>query len=154
MSSLKESCLTWRSHVPYESVMSMMMIALITINSGLVPLIEGLCANNARHVCSHRKWGSHGAFHVGISHVSCWRGMFRIRTTHNARTVTLVPNKSVGLSASACQVSLHFAPSPMPLRPPSCRAFKTVSQSFFQRSQLISTDSSSRPRVSAYTVAG
>jgi len=30
-----------------------------------------------------------------------------IRTTHNARTGTLVPNKSVALSASACQVSLH-----------------------------------------------
>jgi len=29
------------------------------------------------------------------------------RTTHNARTGTLVPNKSVALSASACQVSLH-----------------------------------------------
>ena len=28
-------------------------------------------------------------------------------TTHNARTGTLVPNKSVALSASACQVSLH-----------------------------------------------
>jgi len=30
------------------------------------------------------------------------------RTTHNARTGTLVPNKSVALSASACQVSLHW----------------------------------------------
>ena len=29
------------------------------------------------------------------------------RTTHNAGTGTLVPNKSVALSASACQVSLH-----------------------------------------------
>jgi len=31
-----------------------------------------------------------------------------IRTTHNARTGTLVPTKSVALSASACQVSLHW----------------------------------------------
>jgi len=30
-----------------------------------------------------------------------------IRTTHDARTCTLMPNKSVTLSASACQVSLH-----------------------------------------------
>ena len=30
------------------------------------------------------------------------------RTTHNARTGTLVPNKSVALIASACQVSLHW----------------------------------------------
>ena len=30
-----------------------------------------------------------------------------IRTTHNARTCTIMPNKSVALSASACQVSLH-----------------------------------------------
>jgi len=29
------------------------------------------------------------------------------RTTHDARTCTLMPNKSVALSASACQVSLH-----------------------------------------------
>ena len=29
------------------------------------------------------------------------------RTTHDARTCTLMPNKSVTLSASACQVSLH-----------------------------------------------
>ena len=29
------------------------------------------------------------------------------RTTHDARTCTLIPNKSVALSASACQVSLH-----------------------------------------------
>jgi len=31
----------------------------------------------------------------------------QIRTTHDARTCTLMPNKSVALSASACQVSLH-----------------------------------------------
>ena len=30
------------------------------------------------------------------------------RTTHDARTCTLMPNKSVALSASACQVSLHW----------------------------------------------
>jgi len=29
------------------------------------------------------------------------------RTTHDARTCTLMPNKSVTLSVSACQVSLH-----------------------------------------------
>jgi len=30
-----------------------------------------------------------------------------VRTTHDARTCTLMPNKSLTLSASACQVSLH-----------------------------------------------
>ena len=30
-----------------------------------------------------------------------------LRTTHDARTCTLMPNKSVALSTSACQVSLH-----------------------------------------------
>ena len=30
-----------------------------------------------------------------------------LRATHDARTCTLVPDKSVALSASACQVSMH-----------------------------------------------
>ena len=30
------------------------------------------------------------------------------RTTHDVRTCTLMPNKSVALSASVCQVSLHW----------------------------------------------
>jgi len=38
-----------------------------------------------------------------------FRALFKSgnRTTHDARTCTLMPNKSVTLSASACQVSLH-----------------------------------------------
>jgi len=34
-------------------------------------------------------------------------GRHHARTTHDARTCTLMPNKSVALSANACQVSLH-----------------------------------------------
>jgi len=36
-----------------------------------------------------------------------FQGQVTARTTHDARTCTLMPNKSVALSASACQVSLH-----------------------------------------------
>jgi len=41
--------------------------------------------------------------HVAVYHDAELLG----RTTHDARTCTLMPNKSVTLSASACQVSLH-----------------------------------------------
>ena len=45
---------------------------------------------------------------LGIASELFWSvSLTGIRTTHDARTCALMPNKSVALSASACQVSLH-----------------------------------------------
>ena len=60
------------------------------------------------HTCTHIYIRMHMHTYAQIENLSNNASMRQaIRTTHDARTCTLMPNKSVALSASAYQVSLH-----------------------------------------------